>query len=222
METKNYQLNGVKNVGNTDRIISFVAGILLLSRMFRGRNKLLKAATGSALIYRAAKGYCPLYNTLGIDSATDAKRVLVETAVTVNKPREEVYAYWRKLENLPLFMKHLESVRELSDLHSVWNARIPGGLGKLEWNCEITSDVPNESIKWKSMPGSQVINSGLVRFLDVDDNDTMIQVHISYEAPAGNLGTGIAKLFTPALEKIIRDDIKNFKRVIEAKDLSAI
>lgn len=222
MEIKNYQLNQVRNVGNTDRMISFAAGILLLSGMFRGRNKLLKALAGSAMVYRAAKGYCPLYNKLGMDTTTDAKRVLVETAVTLNKPREEVYAYWRNLANLPLFMKHLESVRELSDLHSVWNARIPGGLGNLEWKCEITSDVPNESIKWKSMPDSQIVNSGLVRFMDLDNGDTMIQVHIAYEAPAGNLGTGIAKLFTPALEKIIREDIKNFKRVIEAEELPAV
>ncbi|MDO5522831.1 MAG: DUF2892 domain-containing protein, partial [Bacteroidia bacterium] len=218
METKNYQLNLERNIGSTDRMISFVAGIFLLSGMFRGRNRLLKVLAGSALVYRATKGYCPVYSKLGMNTTTEAKRVLVETAVTVNKPREEVYAYWRRLENLPLFMKHLESVRELSDLHSVWTARIPGGLCNLEWKCEITSDVPNESIKWKSMPDSQVVNSGLVRFLDAGNGNTTIQVNISYEAPAGNLGTEIAKLFTPALEKIIRDDIKNFKRVIEAEE----
>lgn len=215
MEYKKYQLNRKKNVGNTDRMISFASGILLLSGMFRGKNKLLKAVAGSALVYRAARGYCPLYSKLGVDTTTNAKRVLVETAITVNRPREEVYAYWRRLENLPLFMKHLDSVRELSDLHSVWSARIPGGLGNLEWKCEIVSDIPGESIKWKSMPDSQVVNSGLVRFIDTGNGGTMIQVHISYEAPAGNLGTEIAKLFTPALEKIIREDIKNFKRVIE-------
>ena len=117
-------------------------------------------------------------------------------------------------------MKHRESVRELNELHSVWTAKIPGGFGSLEWKCEIASDVPNESIEWKSMPDSQVVNSGLVRFIDGGDGSTMILVNISYEAPAGNLGTGIAKLFTPALERLIHDDIKNFKRVIEGAELT--
>lgn len=216
MELKSYELIRERNVGNAERIFSFLAGTLLLSRAFCGKNKLLKALGGGALLYRAVKGYCPLYNSLGVDSTTGPKRVLVQTAVTVDKPREEVYAYWRNLSNLPLFMKHLESVRELSEIHSVWNAKIPGGLGKLEWKCEITLDVPNESIKWKSMPDSQVENTGLVKFLDAGDFGTVIDVTISYHAPAGNLGAGVAKLFTPALERIIREDINNFKRVIEA------
>lgn len=222
MEIKNFELNQQKNVGDAERIFTFVAGLWLFSKAFRGRNKLLKALLGGGLVYRAAKGYCPLYNSLGVDTTTSSNRVLVETAVTVNQPRDEVYAYWRRLENLPLFMKHLESVRELSDIHSVWNAKIPGGLGNVEWKCEITSDIPNESIKWKSMPDSQIVNTGLVKFMDFGEGGTMIQVNISYEAPAGNIGAGIAKLFTPALEKIIRDDIKNFKRIIEANELPGI
>lgn len=217
MNNKNYVLTPQQNVGNAERIISMVVGAWLFSRAVRGRNKLLKALLGGALLYRGAKGFCPVYNTVGVDTTTNPKSVLVETDVTVNQPREEVYAYWRRLENLPLFMKHLESVRELSDIHSIWKAKIPGGLGNLEWKCEITSDVPGESIKWKSMPDSQVENTGLVRFMDLGKDGTLIRVNISYQAPAGNLGVGIAKLFTPALEKIIRDDIKNFKRVIEAK-----
>ncbi len=224
MKIKDYVFNenDERNVGNAERALSFVAGLWLFSKAFSGRNKLFKALLGGALVYRASKGYCPLYKALDVDGTSAHNRVLVETDVIVNKPREEVYNYWRKLENLPVFMKHLESVRELSDLHSVWKARIPGGLGNLEWKCEITSDVPNESIKWKSMPDSQVENTGLVRFVDAGDLGTQIQVTISYDAPAGNLGAGVAKLFTPALERIIRDDIKRFKQVIETTDLPVL
>lgn len=220
MKIKDYAFNvdDERNVGNTERILSFVAGLWLISRAFCGKRKLLKAATGSALVYRAAKGYCPLYKALDVDGTALHNRVLVETDVIVDKSREEVYGYWRNLENLPLFMKHLESVRELSATHSVWNARIPGGLGTVDWKCEITNDVPNESIKWKSMPDSQVENTGLVRFVDAGDLGTQIQVTISYDAPAGNLGAGVAKLFTPALERLIRKDIHNFKDVIEADE----
>lgn len=217
MRNKNYVLTSQQNVGNAERIISMVVGAWLFSRAYHGNNKLFKALLGGALVYRGAKGFCPLYNAIGVNTAANPKSVLVETDVAVKQPREEVYEYWRRLENLPLFMKHLESVRELSDTHSVWKAKIPGGLGNVEWKCEITSDVPGESIKWKSMPESQVDNTGLVRFMDLGEDGTLIRVNISYQAPAGSLGAEVAKLFTLALEKIIREDIKNFKRVVETK-----
>lgn len=224
MTIKDYILNknDKKNVGDAERALSFVAGVWLFSKAFSGRNKLFKALLGSALVYRAGRGYCPLYKTLGVNGTSEHNRVLVDTNLIVNKPREEVYAYWRSLENLPIFMKHLESVRELSDLHSVWTAKIPGGLGTVEWKCEITSDIPNESIKWKSMPGSKVVNTGIVKFVDAGDLGTQIRINISYEAPAGNFGAGIANLFTPALERLIREDIKRFKHVIETGQLPNI
>ncbi len=221
MKIKDYVFNenDQKNVGDAERILSFVTGVWLFSKAFSGRNKLFKALLGGALVYRAGKGYCPLYKTLGVDGTSEHNRVIVDADVIVNKPREEVYAYWRSLENLPIFMKHLQSVRELSELHSVWTAKIPGGMGTVEWKCEITNDVPNESIKWKSMPGSKVVNSGMVKFVDAGELGTQIRVFISYEVPAGNLGAGVANLFTPALERLIRQDIKRFKQVIETGEL---
>ena len=217
MENNDYNITICpQNVGSAERIISIVAGALIFSRAGSGSNKLLKAVVGGALLYRGIKGVCPVYKTIGMNTSTNSKSVLVEADVTVNRPRDEVYAFWRQIENLPQFMNHLESVRALSDYHSVWKAKIPGGFGTIEWKCEITSDVPGEYIKWESMPDSQVENTGLVRFIDLDDDSTLIRVNISYKAPAGKLGSGVAKLFTPSLEKIIRDDIKNFKRVIEA------
>lgn len=219
MTIKDYHLfeNDKTNVGNAERALSFVAGVWLFSKAFSGRNKLFKALLGSALVYRAGTGYCPLYKALDVDGTSKYNRVLVDTDVIVNKPREEVYAYWRNLENLPVFMKHLESVRELSDTHSIWTAKIPGGMGNVEWKSEITSDIPNESIKWKSMPGSKVVNSGMVKFVDAGELGTQIRVFISYEAPAGNLGAGIANLLTPAVERLIREDIQRFKEVMETE-----
>ncbi len=220
MKIKDYVFNEnkEKNVGNAERIFSFVAGVWLFSKAFSGRNKLFKALLGSALVYRAGTGHCALYKAMGVDGTATHNRVVVDTDVIVNKPREEVYAYWRKLENLPLFMKHLQSVRELSDTHSVWTAKLPG-MGTVEWKSEITSDVPNESIKWKSMPDSQIDNTGLVRFVNAGDLGTQIRVVMSYEAPAGNLGAGVGNLLTPALERLIRQDIKRFKEVMETGQL---
>ena len=222
MEIKKDTINKVfgeseqKNVGNAERIFSVVIGAWLASKAFTGKNKLLKALLGSALMYRGGTGYCPMYKKMGVDGTSEHNRVLVESSVVVNKSREEVYKYWRRLENLPIFMKHLDSVREIDNRFSDWAANIPGGLGKIDWKAEIIQDVENESIKWKSTPESKVMNSGLVRFIDAGELGTEIMVNISYDAPAGTLGAGVANLLTPAFEKMIRSDIERFKDVIEA------
>ena len=207
MKIKDYVFNenDVKNVGTAERALSFVAGVWLFSKAFSGRNKLFKALLGGALVYRAGKGYCPLYKALDVDGTSSHNRVLVDTDIIVNKPREEVYAYWRNLENLPIFMKHLESVRELSELHSVWTARIPGGLGNLEWKCEISSDVPNESIKWKSTPDSQVDNTGLVRFVDAGELGTrqiFSGIRGSYAEPEKLVGRSVVFIANLAPRKM--------------------
>ena len=89
--------------------------------------------------------------------------VYVGHAITINRPPEELYRYWRRLENLPQFMRHLEAVIVVDDRRSHWFAKAPGGRS-VEWHAEITEDRPNELIAWRSLPGSDVMNRGTVRF----------------------------------------------------------
>src|SRR5690349_19653920 len=75
------------------------------------------AAAGTALIYRGATGHCAMYAAAGINTANgenDTRRALggsrgvqVEEAFTINKPPEELFAFWRRFEQLPSFMDHL-------------------------------------------------------------------------------------------------------------------
>ena len=115
-------------------------------------------------------------------------------AVTINRPPEEVYAFWRKLEHLPRFMTHLESVEELDATRSRW--RVNTGLGgSVEWEAEVTLDEPNEAIAWRSVPGSEVPNAGEVRFVPLPgDRGTVVRAEISYDPPGGKLAQAVAKL----------------------------
>jgi uncharacterized membrane protein len=137
----------------------------------------------------------------------------------INKPRSDVYAFWRKLENLPRFMQHLEEVKELDDRRSTWSAKVPGGIGKVSWEAEITEDISGELISWASMPGSTIDNAGEVRFKDAPGNNgTEISACITYRLPGGDLGSIAAKLFNPAIEKMVRDDLRSFKTLMETGD----
>jgi uncharacterized membrane protein len=75
----------------------------------------------------------------------------VRRAITIAVPPEQVYAFWRDLANLPSFMPRLVSIEPIDPRRSQWRARGPAGK-LLEWDAEIVEDVPDELIRWKSLP----------------------------------------------------------------------
>src|SRR5690348_11453854 len=89
--------------------------------------------------------------------------VAVNRAITINRPPEEVYQFWRRLENLPRFMKHLDTVSQLDERRSHWVARAPLGLA-VSWDAEIVAEQENERLSWRSIGETVVHNSGSVRF----------------------------------------------------------
>lgn len=179
-------------------------------------NKILTAlgvVAGGALLYKGAKAL----TGSGKSATVDKKSIVdINTILTVKRPKEELYAYWRNLENLPNFMSHIEEVHELSDKRSEWTAKIPGGLGIIEWEAEIIWDQKNHSIAWRSLPDSEIENSGEVRFQDAGNGKrTIVEARISYRPPAGEVGGMAAKLLNPAFKKVVENDLQQFKKVME-------
>jgi uncharacterized membrane protein len=214
------------NIGTSERVVSAFGGAALAVWGLRNLNSvtgLSMLLSGGYLMVRGLSGYCYVSNMIGRNTAEVQKKASameIRTTFTINKPRSDVYAFWRKLENLPKFMQHLEKVEEMDDKRSTWTAKVPGGMGKVSWQAEIVNDISGELISWTSLPGSTIDNAGEVRFRDVAGKETEHNVCISYRLPAGDLGSIAAKLFNPAFEKILREDIRSFKRLIEAGDAS--
>ncbi|MBD0296359.1 MAG: DUF2892 domain-containing protein [Flavisolibacter sp.] len=216
--------SGVVNVGDNERIISAAAGAFLVSSGFNSFfrhpiSALVKTVLGGILLYRGFSGHCPVYSSMGkTKGVSRTPAINIRTSLIVNKPKSEVYAFWRRLENLPLFMKHLASVTEIDSKHSHWEATIPGNIGKIKWNAEIVKEEEGYLIGWQSIPNSMINNAGKVVFNDaLGGQGTELEVVISYHPPAGELGSGVAKLLNPVFEKIIRQDVMNFKEYIETK-----
>ncbi len=212
------------NVGKGERILSVIAGTALAVYAIRKFNTVTGKAlslASIALLKRGATGYCEVNNAVGRDSAHKSARAMeVRATFTINKPREEVYAFWRKLENLPSFMKHLESVIEEDNTHSVWTAKIPGGIATLTWKAEIISEETNNHLSWSSLPGSAIDNSGEIRFADAPgDRGTEVHARISYRLPAGDAGGVAGKLFNPVVERLIKADLRRFKSLLETGEI---
>ena len=145
--------------------------------------------------------------------------VQVTAAITVRRDRDELYALWRDFERFPDFMAHLEEVRTTDTTTSHWKARGPLGM-TVQWDAEITDDVPGERIAWRSIEGSKIDNAGSVRFVPAPgDQGTELHVDMRYSPPAGAVGATIAKLFgeEPAIQ--LKDDLRRLKSIAETGEI---
>jgi len=215
--------NEDRNLNMPERIFSIAAGSFLLysgaKSLFQSPvSAISKVIAAGTLLSRGASGYCPIYDQLGADSSKP-EVINIKQVLKVDRPREEVYQFWRKLENLPLFMRHIESVKEKDSIHSRWKAKLTKNMPPITWNAEIVKEIPNHFIGWHSVRGSIIEHGGKVEFNDVIGGGTELQVVFSYQSPIGGLGTGIARSLTPSLEKVIREDILYFKHFIETREI---
>jgi uncharacterized membrane protein len=146
--------------------------------------------------------------------------VRVEEVVTINRTLDDVYGYWRNFTNFPNFMRHLKRVDILDDRRSRWTARAPAGMS-VQWDAEIVEDRDGEWIAWQSLPGSQVENSGSVRFAPAPGaRGTEVRVQLEYRPPAGRVGRVIAMLFGEEPEQQVREDLRRFKQLMETGEIA--
>lgn len=145
---------------------------------------------------------------------------MVGRTVTINRPRAELYAFWRDLRNLPRVMDNIESIEVGDDRRSHWRVKAPAGQ-TVEWDSLITEDVENEVIAWESEEGSQIRNAGRIEFRDgPPGRGTEVTAAFVYDPPAGDLGKLIAKLFGKEPKVQTRHDLRRFKQLMETGEIS--
>lgn len=216
------------NVGDTERVLSLVAGAGMALCGLTGKagvGRLLWPALGAMLAYRGLSGHCSLYATLGVSSADGSAPATsveagagykLEHTVTINRPPADVYRYWRKLDNLPRFLSHLEEVRVIDARRSHWVAKAPLGM-RVEWDAEIINERPDQLLAWRSREGADVPNAGSVHFEARDGGEsTEVHVQLKYDPPAGQIGAAVARLLGGSPEAHLREDLQRLKLELEA------
>lgn len=219
------------NVSEAERWVSLIGGSGLVAYGLAQRNRAGYglAALGGHLLWRGATGHCAMYQTFGVNTSERGSQrgtgsragvpyelgIRVDTEVRVNRPADEVYAFWRELSNLPRFMDHLQSVKVINDRLSHWTAKGPVGFN-VEWDAEIVNDVPGKLIGWRSLEGSDVDNGGSVRF-ETQNNGlvTVVKISMQYNPPAGQLGEWVARILGDNPRKAISEDLQRFKELME-------
>lgn len=185
----------------------------------------LGAAAG-ALAYRALTGHCPLYRTFGLRTAaesgepgglvTSADAILVEKSVTIRCSPSEVYRFWRELETLPRFLSHVRAVGVGADGVSHWTVTGPAGTS-VEWDAELTADIPDGLIAWSTRDGSDVRHEGAVHFVTAPGSQgTEVRIRLRYQAVGGKLGALVAGLFGEEPGQQVARDLRRLKQILEA------
>jgi len=207
------------NVGSTDRLLSAgVSGLLGYYgfKNFRKGGALLLLPAGY-LLWRGITGYCALYRLTGIDTTEGAKPLQIKSKVTVNKNKNEVYNYWRQLENFPNIMTHIERVDRINNTRYHWEAEL--NEQKFSWDAEIIDDIPGNRISWMSDDGADIENSGTVEFKEASMGGTEIKVTINYKPDKTKLGRLVSQLFNPIFKQKVKKDMKEFKQKIESGNI---
>lgn len=218
--------HGAALLAGSDKLVwTRVAGdvldvaLLLAAVAARGRGRRRRGAISAALL--GGIGAVDLYAALraardgGARHASGAPHRTLSAAVTVHRPPEDVYRFWRDLENLPSFMHHLQSVTVGSDNRSHWVASAPVGR-PVQWDAQITEDQPNERVAWQSLPGSAIDNGGSVEFTPASNGaGTEVRVRIGYQMPGGVIGKAAASLFGESPDQQVNDDLRRFKQILE-------
>jgi uncharacterized membrane protein len=213
-----------ENVPHRERNWSILGGIAMVAASMAGKGltRLLGVVAGGALIYRGVTGHCGVYEALGINAegsgdqpgVPDQAGHKVVRSIVIERPREELFAYWRKLENLAGLMSHVKSVRQINDRVSHWVVSGPAG-SSIEWDAEIINERENELIAWQSLPGALVANAGSVWFEEAPEGGTRLKVALEIAPPAGELGVIVAGLFRESPEQQLDDDLQRFKEQME-------
>jgi uncharacterized membrane protein len=176
------------------------------------------AAAGTSLIYHAAVGVKIEHGDTRVALA-GSRGVNLDEAVTINRPAEELYAFWRDFERLPQFMQHLVSVTRIDARRSHWVAKALAGR-TIEWDAEIINDIPNEVIAWRSLEGSDVVSAGSVHFKRAPGGrGTVLRVRLQYNPPGGKAGAAIASMLGHDPAETIREDLRRLKQLMEAGEV---
>lgn len=151
----------------------------------------------------------------------DGEESIIGRSVTINRPREEIYAFWRDFSNLALVMENIERIETLDATRSHWVVTAPAGK-VVEWEAVVTDDQPGRLIAWQSVEGADVRSSGRVEFFDAaPKRGTIVRATFAYDPPAGVIGEWIARLFQREPNVQTRRDLRRLKQFLETGEVTS-
>ncbi|MGH8024283.1 MAG: SRPBCC family protein [Limisphaerales bacterium] len=154
-------------------------------------------------------------------AAKRGRGVTFQKTITVNRPVQEVFAFWRHLENLSKFMKRIRAVTSNGGNITHWVMNVDGST--LEWDAETIEARPNEVLSWQSLPAADVDSAGSIWFRPAPGNrGTVVKVSFKYAPPGGKAAVKLSKILGKDAEALMEEDLFRFKSLIETGEIPTI
>jgi uncharacterized membrane protein len=218
------------NITQSERWLSgFCGGWALAAGVFkRNASGLALTLAGADLIRRGLTGHSYLYEWLGIRTAPKGQGaettavpyelgIRVDESIVINRPRAQVFRFWRHFENLSRFMENVRSVRRIDPKTSHWIVKAPAGR-TAEWDAVVHNEIPDRLIAWRTLPGAGVDHAGSVWFKDAPRGGTEVVLELQYNPPADTLGAAFAALWGAEPGMQIQQDLRRLKHIMESGD----
>ncbi|MEX1057245.1 MAG: SRPBCC family protein [Natronospirillum sp.] len=199
-------LRGHTDLADKERLLALTAGAgSILFGLRRGGALGIAAAAGGAWLAQA-----------GLRKKTELTKEFT-VRLTVGRPKQELYDFWHGFTQLPKVFQHVDEVREIGDGKTHWVMKTPGGV-RLEWDSEVTRDIPGEEICWRTLPDSaDIYNEGRVRFNEgPPGRGTEVELYLRYDAPGGLFSRAVGNFVNQATKEVAKSDLRRFKRLMES------
>jgi uncharacterized membrane protein len=135
---------------------------------------------------------------------------LIEQSIEVDVPAKTAYNQWTQFEEFPKFMEGVKAVQQLDAKRLHWRAEIAGK--EKEWDAEITEQIPDQRIAWRSRSGAP--NGGVVTFhvLSPTRSKVMLQMEYDPETFIEKAGDAVG-----IVSQRVTGDLERFKDFIESR-----
>lgn len=200
------------------RVIAGATGTALAAVGATRRRHPLALAAGLAGLAFALRGLTNKEVKRIVGFGAGRKAVTVHKTMHFNTPIETVWQTWNNYENFPRFMSNVQEVRDLGNGRSHWVVKGPAGK-TVEWDAVITRRIPNRELAWKTVPGSSIQHSGVVRFRDERDG-SKVDIRLSYNPIAGTVGHVVASLFSADPKTQLDQDLQRMKTLVESPSMA--
>jgi uncharacterized membrane protein len=185
------------NLTRADRIGYVVGGIALIAWTLRRPSlpRTVAAGLGAWLLYQAYTGRNPMFEPLGIRvnrapaEPQIAETIVVEEAITISRPRAEVYAYFAQPERLP---------------------------GLEDATLDITRSVADEELAWRGLREGRLVCFGSLSLRDAPGGrGSIVAAHLEYAPTGGSLGTALARVMGRSPQRLVADALRRARATLE-------
>jgi uncharacterized membrane protein len=219
-----------QNVHPVERIVSTVLGGALLIRSLSRRSP-GAGILGIALLYRGVSGHSYLYQILGVNTANGNKQEekgaadgvpVIERSITVEKPADELYRYWRDPRELSKILGKFGEVTAVDGNRMHWRMNVPFRRN-MEWDTQIVEDHPGQVLRWETVEGASMPNQGMVRFNPAPgDWGTETKLYFRFEPPGGMLVKKAVKRLNVVPRLLAERVLRRFKSLAETGEMPTL